>query len=172
MTLPNPQDPNSPLYQFIDTQPLSCCPNNPDSSPSHFTVRQFTPENITNTLPIVVTKTSHGLLNGQAIRATKFITVPFANATGMVQLNNQLYYIRSASVNSFELADRNTTLIDGRGYTPYIQGGQFTVVGTEKEGNEFFVVNPQNFPPAGTDAISQEPAPPGDNPAPVCDCTP
>ena len=139
---PNPQDPNDALYQFIDTQPASPFPNNPDSTYSHFTNRQFTPENITNTLPMVVTKTAHGLINGQAIRATKFVSVPFAVATGMEQLNNQLFYIRQVTINDFQLCDRNTNPIDGRNFTPYIQGGQFTLTGQDLP-----IVNPSHFPP-------------------------
>lgn len=141
---PNPQDPASPLYDFIDTQPLSPYPNNPDSSPSHITVRQFTPEGISATFPIVVTKTAHGFQNGQAIRATKFVVIPFAAATGMEQLNNNLYYIRQVTVDDFQLCDSNTNPIDGRNFTPYIQGGQFTLVG-----NTTLIVNPSNFPPPG-----------------------
>ncbi len=144
MSGPNPQDPASPLYDFIDTQPPSPYPNNPDSSLSHFTTRQFTPEAITASLPMVVTKTAHGLLNNQAIRATKFITYPIALATGMQQLNNQLFYVRQATTDTFQLADRNTNPIDGRNFTAYVQGGQFTVAG------EYLVVNPSEFPPPGT----------------------
>lgn len=144
MSGPNPQDPNSPLYDFIDTQPASAYPNNPDSSLSHYTTRQFTPEAITASLPIIVTKTAHGLQNGQAIRATKFVSMPFANATGMEQLNNKLYFIRQVTTDTFQLADRNTNPIDGNNYTPYIQGGQFTLVG-----NTTLIVNPSNFPPPG-----------------------
>ncbi len=143
--MPNPQDPNDPMYVFIDTQPSSPYPNNPDSSLSHFTLRQFTPENITATLPMVVTKAAHGLINGQAIRATKFISMPLANATGMEQLNNQLFYVRLATVDNFQLADRNTNPIDGRNFTTYVQGGQFTLTGQDLP-----IVNPSNFPPAGT----------------------
>ncbi len=142
--MPNPQDPNDAMYQFIDTQPASPYPNNPDSSLSHFTTRQFTPEDITNTLPIVVTKTGHGFQNGQALRATKFITIPFSLATGMEQLNNSLYYIRQVTIDTFQLCDRNTNPIDGRGFTPYIQGGQFTLVGQDLP-----IVNPSHFPPPG-----------------------
>ncbi len=142
--MPNPQNPLDPMYVIVDTQPLSAYPNNPDSSPSHFTLRQFTPEDITNTFPIVVTKTAHGLINGQAIRATKFISIPFSLATGMEQLNNQLYYIQQATVDNFYLADRNANYIDGRNYTPYIQGGQFTLTGQDLP-----IVNPSAFPPPG-----------------------
>ncbi len=144
MSGPNPQDPNDPLYQFIDTQPADEYPQSPDSSLSHFTLRQFTPEDITAALPIVVTKTAHGLTNGKAIRATKFITVPFALATGMEQLNNKLFYIRQVTANTFQLCDANTNPIDGRNYTAYIQGGQFTVAG-----NTTLIVNPSEFPPPG-----------------------
>lgn len=140
----DPSNPDSPMYQFIDTQPASSYPNNPDSSLSHITTRQFTPENITSALPIVVTKAAHGLQNNQAIRATKFIVIPFASATGMEQLNNQLFYVQGVTTDTFYLADRNTVPIDGRNFTAYIQGGQFTVTGPDLP-----VVNPSPFPPPG-----------------------
>ena len=144
MSGPNPQDPLSPLYDFVDTQPLSPYPNTPDTSPSHFTVRQITPESISATLPIVVTLTNHGFINGQAIRATKFIYTPIANATGMQQLNNRLFYVQQATVDTFELYDASGNPIDGRSYTPYVQGGEFTLAG-----NNPLIVNPSNFPPPG-----------------------
>ncbi len=139
MSLPNPQDPLSPLYEFIDTQPESEYPNNPDTSLSHFTIRQFTPEAISATFPVVVTKTAHGLQNGQGLRATQFITMPYSRASGMEQLNNKLYYVRQATTDTFELAYVNTLPVDGRNFTPYISGGQFTVSGP-------LVVNPSVFP--------------------------
>lgn len=144
MSSPNPQDPNSPLYEFIDEQPTDGFPQTPDSSLSHFTYRQFTPTGITAALPIVVTKTAHGLQNGQAIRATKFITSPLANATGMEQLNQRQFYIQQATVDTFQLYDENGLPIDGRSYTAYISGGQFTV-----NGPQILCVNPSEFPPAG-----------------------
>ena len=140
---PNPQDPDSPLYDFIDTQPESKYPATPDNSLSHFTIRQFTPDNITNALPIVVTKTAHGMSNGTALRATKFITIPFALATGMEQLNFTLTYVQEATADTFILADVNAVPIDGRSFTPYISGGQFTVAGPA------LIVNPSHFPPPG-----------------------
>lgn len=146
--MPNPQNPNDPMYQFIDAQPFSPYPNNPDSSQSHFTTRQFTPDAITAALPVVVTKANHGLQNGQALRATKFITFPLDSATGMEQLNNNLYYIRLVTTNTFQLCDANTTPIDGSNFTPYISGGQFTLTGPILE-----VVNPSMFPPPGTPEI-------------------
>lgn len=148
MSLPNPQDPDSPLYEFIDTQPEDVYPVDPpagDSSLSHFTYRQFTPENITAALPVVVTKANHGLQNGQAIRATKFISIPFAVATGMEQLNNRLFYVRQVTTNTFQLCDSNTIPIDGRNFTAYIQGGEFTLTGPD-----VLIVNPSHFPPPGT----------------------
>ena len=74
MTRPNvdPQDPLSPMYVTIDTQPLSSYPNTLDSSPTNFTVRQKTPTGITSALPIVVTIASHGFVDGNVVRATKF----------------------------------------------------------------------------------------------------
>ncbi len=142
--MPDPQNPNDAMYQFIDEQPASPYPNNPDSSLSHFTIRQFTPEDITNTFPIVVTITNHGFQNGQALRATKFVTMPFAVATGMEQLNNRLFYVRQATTDTFQLCDANTIPIDGRTFTAYIQGGQFTLTGQDLP-----IVNPSHFPPPG-----------------------
>ncbi len=139
---PNPQDPNSELYVFIDTQPPSAFPNNPDTSPSHFTVRQGTPSAITAARPPHVTMTAHGFLNGQAIRATKFIFYPFAKATGMQQLNNQQFYVQHATVDEFDLYDAQGVAIDGRGFNAYVQGGQFTLAG-----NVPLIVNPSPFPP-------------------------
>ena len=146
--MPNPQDPDDAMYVIIDTQPPSPYPNNPDSSPSHFTLRQFVPEGITNTLPIIVTKTAHGLINGQSVRATKFTLYPYANATGMEQLNNRLFYIQGVTENTFYLADRNTLPIDGTGFTPYVMGGMFTLTGQDLP-----IVNPSSFPPAGTPSV-------------------
>lgn len=140
--MPNPADPADAMYQFINTQPASPYPNNPDCTLSHFTTRQFTPEAITAAYPPVVTKTAHGLINGQALRFTKFVSVPFARATGMEQLNNKLFYVQGVTPNTFYLADRNTLPIDGRNFTPYIQGGQFTLTGQDLP-----IVNPSHFPP-------------------------
>ncbi len=142
--MPNPQNPNDAMYQFIDTQPASAYPNNPDSSLSHYTDRQFTPDNITATFPIIVTKTNHGLQNGEAIRATKFITIPYALATGMEQLNNRLFNVQQCTNSTFELYDNRGLPVDGRTYTPYIAGGQFTLTGPTLP-----VVNPSHFPPPG-----------------------
>lgn len=144
MSGPNPQDPLSPLYDFIDEQPESEYPATPDSSLSHFTERQKTPEAITAAWPPVVTLTSHGFLDGQAVRATKFITTPFALATGMEQLNNRLFYVQQETVDTFQLYDASGLPIDGRNYTTYISGGQFTLAG-----NTPLIVNPSHFPPPG-----------------------
>lgn len=146
--MPNPQDPDDPMYQFIDEQPQDEYPVEPeplsDSSLSHFTVRQFTPSAITNTLPIVVTAVGHGLKNTEAVRATQFIRMPYALATGMEQLNNRLFYVQQATANTFQLYDSSGYPIDGRAYTPYIAGGQFTLTGPTLP-----VVNPSHFPPPG-----------------------
>lgn len=143
---PNPQNPDDPMYQFIDTQPEDVFPVEPasgDSSLSHFTTRQFTPENITAALPIVVTLTGHGFQDGQALRATKFISMPFASATGMQQLNNRVFYVQRATADNFQLYDSNGVPVDGRNFTPYIQGGEFTLTGPTLP-----IVNPSHFPPA------------------------
>ncbi len=142
--MPNPQNPDDPMYQFIDTQPESPEPNNPDSTLSHFTTRQFTPTAITNTNPIIVTIPNHGFQNGQQIKATKFVRIPFAVATGMEQLNNRTFYVQRATTDDFVLSDVNTLGIDGSGFTAYISGGQFTLSGPTLP-----IVNPSHFPPPG-----------------------
>ncbi len=144
MNPPNPQDPDSPLYDFVDTQPLDAYPASPDSSASHFTTRQFTPTAITNAYPVLVTIPNHGFQNGQAIRATKFVRMPLAAATGMEQLNNRLFYVQRATTDTFVLSYSNTLPVDGSGFTPYISGGQFTLSGPTLP-----VVNPSHFPPPG-----------------------
>lgn len=142
----DPSNPNSPMYQFIDTQPASPYPNNPDSSLSHITTRQFTPDNITTSVgqPIVVTKASHGISNGMAIRATQFIRIPFANATGMEQINNQGFYAFYVTVDTFTLCNSQGVPVTLPAFTPWVQGGQFTVTGPDLP-----VVNPSPFPPPG-----------------------
>src|SRR5215510_3199768 len=114
--MPDPQNPNDPMYQFIDTQPESTYPNNPDSSLSHITTRQYVPTSITNTFPIVVTIPSNGFYNGYAIRATKFITMSFANATGMEQLNNRQFFVQQLNGDDFQLYGNDGLPVDGRNY--------------------------------------------------------
>lgn len=146
--MPDPQNPDDPMYQFIDTQPESPPPNSPDSSLSHYTYRQYTPESITATLPIIVTITDHGFQNGEVLRATKFINVPTALATGMQQLNNRSFVVQRCTANTFQLYYPSGVPVDGRNYTPYVQGGQFTLTGPTLP-----VVNPSHFPPAGAEQI-------------------
>lgn len=144
---PDPSNPNDPMYQFIDEQPPDVYPVNPasgDSSLSHFTNRQYVPENITSALPIVVTITNHGLQNGQSLRATKFISVPLAVATGMEQLNNRSFVVQQTTNDTFQLYDNRGLPVDGRLYTPYVQGGLFTLTGQDLP-----IVNPSHFPPPG-----------------------
>src|SRR5882757_4464850 len=112
--MPNPQNPNDAMYQFIDTQPLDGYPDGPDTSPSNFTNRQFTPTAITNTFPIIVTIPSHGFQNGQTLRTTKFVSFPFAVATGMEQLNNKSFYVQQATTNTFQLYGLDNLPVDGR----------------------------------------------------------
>lgn len=142
--MPNPQDPNDAMYQFIDTQPLDTYPASPDSSPSNFTTRQFTPTGISQTFPIVVTLPAHGFQNGQTLRTTKFVSFPFAVATGMEQLNNRSFNVQQATTDTFQLYGVDGLPIDGRNFTAYISGGQFTLTGPTLP-----VVNPSHFPPPG-----------------------
>ena len=115
-----------------------------DSSPSNFTNEHYTPTGITNTLPILVTIDDHGFLPGYALRCTQFVTFPFANATGMEQLNNNLYYVAFPTTNTFILVDANGNYIDGRDYTPFTGDGtpQMTLTGPN-----LYIQNPAPLPP-------------------------
>ena len=144
MTMPNPQNPNDAMYQFVNQQPLDAYPDSPDSSPSHFTVRQFTPTAITKTFPVVVTIPNNGFQNGESVRATKFVTYPSASNTGMQQLNNQSFMVQQCTTDTFELYYPNGLAVDGRNFNTYISGGQFTLTGPTLP-----VVNPTFFPPPG-----------------------
>ena len=124
--------------------PESAYPNNPDSSPSRFAVRQYEPEAITATLPINVIITDSNFTNGQALRCTKFVRMPFASATGMEQLNNRLFYVQQATADTFQLYDENLLPVDGSNYTPYVDGGQMTLTGPTLP-----IVNPSDPPPPG-----------------------
>lgn len=114
------------------------------SSPSHFTDEHFTPEDITASLPIVVTITDHEFQQGYAFRCTQFVTWPPSMATGMEQLNNNLYYAANITPNTFTLVDKNGNYIDGRTYTPFTGDGtpQMTLVGPD-----LFIQNPAPAPP-------------------------
>lgn len=117
-----------------------------DSSPSHFQNEHYTPEAITATLPMVVTITAHPLQKGQALRATNFVRMPFAVATGMEQLNNNLFYVQEVTTNTFQLYNASGFPIDGRTFTPFVANGlaQFTLTGPTLP-----VVNPAPEPPPG-----------------------
>lgn len=124
-----------------------------DSSPSHFVDQHFIPTAITAALPPIVTVVEHGLQNGQALRATKFVVFPVARATGMQQLNNRLFYVQQATTDTFGLYDANAQPIDGRNFTPFISTGlaQFT-----RTGPTLPVVNPAPEPPSGVPAFPPE----------------
>jgi len=99
---------------------------------SGFTDQHRVPTAITAALPPVVTCASHGLENGQYVRATDFVTSPVASATGMEQLNNKLFLVGGVTTNTFALYDAQTGLpIDGTGYTAFVNNGiaQFTLTG-------------------------------------------
>ncbi len=146
--MPDPSNPLDPMYLFIDEQPADEYPVEPaigDSSLSHFTNRQYVPEGITAALPMVVTITNHGLQNGQSLRATKFISVPLALATGMEQLNNGSFVVQQATTDTFQLYNNRGLPVDGRLFTPYVAGGLFTLTGQDLP-----IVNPSPFPPPPT----------------------
>lgn len=79
---------------------------------------EFTIVNATATNPVVITTEEfHDLTNGDS--------VTISDVVGMVELNDNLYYIGLISVNSFELyTDPGLTeTVNGTGFTGYIEGG-------------------------------------------------
>lgn len=105
---------------------------------NNFMPEQFTPTAITATLPPTVTIIGSNFTNGQAVRCTQFLRYPLANATGMEQLNNKLFYVQHATADTFDLYDVNDLPIDGRNFTPFIngRGAQMT-----RTGPDLFVQN-------------------------------
>ena len=81
---------------------------------------------------------------GQAIRFTQFYRFPLAIATGMYELNNQLYYIANPTTDTFTLTDKDGTYIDGRGFTAFTGLGNPQITLT---GPDLFVENPAPTPP-------------------------
>lgn len=96
-----------------------------------FTNRQLTPTGITTTKPVRVTKSAHGLTNGERVRATEFYGFPPEISTGFVQLNNLLFSVQNCTTNTFDLYDILGNAIDGTNYTPFTSVGtpQFTLTG-------------------------------------------
>lgn len=96
-----------------------------------FTVRQMIPTAIAASFPVVVTVDNHGLSNGQYVRATNFFVSPAHDATGMEQLNNQLFIVGNITTNTFDLFDQFELPVDGTLYTTFVDNGiaQFTLTG-------------------------------------------
>jgi hypothetical protein len=65
--------------------------------------------------PVVITSNGHGLTNGQKV----FIN----NVIGEVELNNRVFTVAGAATNTFQLSG-----INGTAYTPYISGGNWSLV--------------------------------------------
>ncbi len=89
------------------------------------------PTDISRTFPVVVTCEDHGFTEGQFIRATNFFTFPPEFATGMYQLNNRLFQVKSPTADTFLLYDQSGEPVDGTGYTAFTNNGlpQFTLTG-------------------------------------------
>lgn len=99
-----------------------------------FAVQQKFPVlDITTTNPVQVTITSHGMTNGQWVRATSFYYTPPTHVTGMYELNNRIFVIGNVTDDTFDLFDTKGNQIDGTSYTAYIPNdlSQFTLTGPE-----------------------------------------
>ncbi len=98
-----------------------------------FTVQQKIPTAIAKSFPVRVTVPNHGMTKGQFVRATNFVIIPVALATGMYQLNNNLYMIGNVTTDTFDLFDEENIAIDGRNFTTFINNGlaMFTLTGPD-----------------------------------------
>lgn len=96
-----------------------------------FAITQMTPIAISTTLPVTVTVTNNGLQAGQFVRATRFYALPLADATGMYELNNQLFVVKNVTTDTFDLFNQFGDPIDGRDFTAFTGNGfpQFNLTG-------------------------------------------
>lgn len=97
----------------------------------YFTLQQKYPTAISATFPVRVTIANHGMTAGQYVRASNFVASPAPDATGMEQLNYNLYIIGNVTTNQFDLFDIFNNPIDGTQYTPFVNNGLalFTLTG-------------------------------------------
>lgn len=100
--------------------------------PLGFTDQHKYPIAITTTFPVRVTIPNHGMSAGQYIRASNFVSGPGFYATGMEQLNYNLYIIQNVTVDQFDLFDSFDVPVDGTLFTPYVNNGLalFTLTGS------------------------------------------
>lgn len=98
-----------------------------------FTDYHYYPTAISQTSPIIVALSAHGLSNGQRVRFTNMVAMPSTVATGMEQLNNGIYQVQGAEADSFLLYDLAGRPVDGTSYTAFVNNGlaSFTLVGPE-----------------------------------------
>jgi len=96
-----------------------------------FATTQLTPTAIDKTNPVRVTVPDHGLQAQQTVRATRFYPLPVSDATGMYELNNNLYVVGNITTNTFDLFDQYGEPVDGTNYTTFIDNGlgQFNLTG-------------------------------------------
>lgn len=67
---------------------------------------------ITQANPAVITKTAHGLVTGDVVKLTDIV--------GMIELNDQIYVVKTLTADTFELVGVDSTLYDA-----YDSGGSF-----------------------------------------------
>lgn len=98
-----------------------------------FRNEHLVPTEISRSNPVIVTIANHGLVDGQRIRATRFVSTPQPRATGMQQLNNRLFVVKYSAIDTFALFDIYDQPIDGTNYTPFVFNGtsQFTLTGPD-----------------------------------------
>jgi hypothetical protein len=70
---------------------------------------------VTKANPGVVTVSSHGFFNGDAVKISGIV--------GMTELNNKYFYVANATTNTFTLKDVENNDIDTTSYTTYSSGG-------------------------------------------------
>ena len=73
--------------------------------------------------PVVITSATHGLSNGERVLID--------NVIGMVELNDNMYYVGNVTTDTFALYTNSgqTTTVNGSAFTAYTSGGTFTADG-------------------------------------------
>lgn len=98
-----------------------------------FATTQLIPTEIDKTNPVKVTIVGSNLQSGQQLRATRFYALPLADATGMYEINNQLFVVMNPTADFFYLYDIYGEPIDGTNFTDFISNGlgQFNLTGPD-----------------------------------------
>lgn len=96
---------------------------------ANYTDRVFSPTAITATNPVRITIANNGFTDGERVRVTNTMqyTSPGGTSTGMYQLENRDFVVKTITANDFDLYDIYGNTIDGTAYTTFVNNGRVKV---------------------------------------------